>query len=84
MAQIHKSSVRDELDRLRNEFKSLSSQKKVSPEIAMLFSSMFVLMELVCAIFLEKKTKKSDKNSSIPPSQTEKDDSALTDSKTVA
>ena len=82
MAQIHKSSVRDELDRLKSNFEILSNQKKVSPETSMLINSMFVLMELICAIFLEKKTKKSDKNSSIPPSQNEKDDSALTDSKT--
>lgn len=82
VAQIHKSSLRDELDRLKEEFERLSNQKKVSPEIGMLFNSMFVLMELVCAIFLEKKTKKTDKNSSIPPSQNkENDDSALTDSK---
>lgn len=77
MANIHKESVRQELDRLKSDFTRLSKGKSLSPEIGVLINSMFMLMELICAIFLEKKTKKTKDNSSIPPSQSEKDDTSL-------
>lgn len=77
MANIHKESVRQELDRLKSDFTRLSKDKVLSPEISVLINSMFMLMELIFAIFLEKKTKKTKDNSSIPPSQSEKDDTSL-------
>ncbi len=40
-------------------------------------NSMFMIVELILAIFLEKTTKKQGKNSSIPSSQTGKDDTAI-------
>ena len=39
--------------------------------------SMFLIVELILSIFLEKITKNDSKNSSIPPSQTGKDESVL-------
>ncbi len=79
MANIHKKSVQQELDRLKSDFSRLSNDKELSPEITVLINSMFMLMELICAIFLEKKTKKTKDNSSIPPSQSEKDETSLSD-----
>ncbi|WP_160171593.1 hypothetical protein, partial [Ferrovum myxofaciens] len=38
-----------------------------------------MIVELILAIFLERTTKKNSANSSIPPSQTDKDNSSLTD-----
>ena len=38
---------------------------------------MLTLLELICAIFLEKSTPKTSKNSSKPPSQTDKDETSL-------
>ncbi len=40
-------------------------------------SSMLMIVELMLSIFLEKSTKKDSKNSSKPPSQTDKDETAL-------
>ena len=40
-------------------------------------NSMFMIIELILSIFLERSTKKDNKNSSKPSSQTEKDESAL-------
>ena len=40
-------------------------------------SSLFTLLELIFAIFLEKSTRKTSRNASIPSSQTDKDESAL-------
>ncbi len=79
MASIHKQSVQEELERLKSDFVRLSKDKIISSEITVLINSMFMLMELICAIFLEKKTKKTKDNSSIPPSQSEKDDTSLSE-----
>jgi len=84
MAIINKTSVRDELDRLKGDFDRLSDEQKISGETKMLMRSMFTLLELIFAIFLEKKTTKTtktSKNSSIPSSQTDKDESALDQSR---
>ncbi len=48
---------------------------KVSSDVAALINTLFILFSIVLRIFLEKQTKKTSANSSIPPSQTEKDDS---------
>jgi len=48
----------------------------MSSEARLLIKSMIALFELVLAVFLEKRTKKTDKNSSKPSSQTAKDESA--------
>ena len=42
-----------------------------------MMSSLFMIVELMLSIFLERQTRKDNKNSSIPSSQTEKDDSSL-------
>lgn len=79
MASINKTSVRDELDRLKSEFTRLSSENAITGETKMLMSSMLTLLELIFAIFLEKKTNKTSRNSSKPSSQTDKDESSLDD-----
>ena len=77
MPSLDKSSVRDEVSRLRENFNTLQKEGKVSSEIQVLMNSMFMIVELILAIFLEKNTTKQSKNSSIPPSQTEKDETAI-------
>ena len=77
MASLDKTSVRDEVGRLKADFESLSTDGKVSPEILALLNSLFMIMELILSIFMERQTKKNSKNSSIPPSQTDKDESSL-------
>jgi len=80
LAQIDKLSVRQEVERCRGEFQALLSQSKVAPEVEVLVKSLLTLLSLLLAIFLEKSTKKTSKNSSIPPSQTAKDESAPAES----
>jgi len=77
MANINKMSVRGELDRLQSEFERLSQENALTGESKLLMRSMLTLLELICAIFLEKNTPKTTKNSSKPSSQTDKDESAL-------
>lgn len=76
MSFVDKKSLREEFDLLKNQFKELDSQNKVPVETQVLFKSMIVLFEILISIFLEKKTRKTSKNSSIPPSQTGKDNTS--------
>src|SRR3990167_1209752 len=78
MGSLNRESVREEAERIQLEFNRISSDKKMDNETKMLFQSMLMLVNLLIAIFLEKTTKKNSKNSSKPPSQTEKDESSLT------
>jgi len=77
MGSINKTSVREEVDRLKKEFGQLNLKRKIPKECLVLIKSMFVIIELIVAIFLERSTKKNSKNSNIPSSQTDKDESAL-------
>jgi len=72
MANIDKKSVRSEVDKVKAEFKSLCDSGKVSNEVKVLMNSMLMIMELILSIFLERQTRKNSKNSSLPPSQTNK------------
>lgn len=78
MGTVNKQSVREEAERLKIEFDRLIENKKIHSDSRMLFQSMLLLINLLISIFLEKTTKKNSKNSSKPPSQTEKDESAVT------
>jgi len=77
MANIDKKSVRNEVDKVKAEFESLCESGKVSSELKVLMSSMLMIMELILSIFLERQTRKNSKNSSLPSSQTDKDETSL-------
>jgi len=77
MASIDNQSVRDEFERIKSEFTTLTGNKKMSPESVTLVNGLILLFELILSIFLEKNTKKTTLNSSKPSSQTEKDESAV-------
>ena len=61
MATLNKISVREEVDRLKQEFDRLCSDGKVSPEMRAVMSSLLVVVDLILAIFLEKTTRKNNK-----------------------
>ncbi|VAW76858.1 hypothetical protein MNBD_GAMMA12-2597 [hydrothermal vent metagenome] len=77
MASVDKTSVRNEVSRVKADFQKLCDNGNVSDEVKMLMSNMFMIIELMLSIFLEKITKKDHKNSSLSSSQTGKDDTAL-------
>jgi len=79
MASLDKTSVRGQVEKLKIDFEQLRRDGKVTPEIQAIMSSMLMIIELILAIFLERTTKKNSGNSSIPPSQTDKDNSSLSD-----
>jgi transposase len=76
MATIDKQSVRTEFDKLKLSFDEQVKAGKVSAELSLIFNTMMTLVSLILSIFMEKATKKTKDNSSIPPSQTTTDDSA--------
>jgi transposase len=77
LSSLDKSSVRDEVARLKADFNALRDAGKITLESQVLMNSMFMIVELILSIFLEKMIRKQSKNSSIPPSQTGKDDTAV-------
>ncbi len=80
MGTMNKTSIREEIQRLKHDFEQLCSAGKVSPETRVVMNSLLVVVELILAVFLEKKTRKNSKNSSLPPSQTPKDETAISNS----
>lgn len=76
MATIHTNSIREELDRIKDEFSKNSAAGQVSASSAMLIKSLIMLLEMMFSIFLEKTTKKNNRNSGKPSSQTGTDKSS--------
>lgn len=73
MPIVNKQSLRQEFDQIKVKFDSLSNDGKISPEASALFQAMIMLFELLIAVFMEKTTRKNNRNSSIPSSQTGED-----------
>jgi transposase len=82
MSSVNTQSVREEAERIKAEFERISTNRKMDAEISILMQSMLMLINLLIAIFLEKTTKKNNRNSSKPSSQTEKDESSPSQSGT--
>ena len=79
MATVDRQSLREEFERLKAEFEHLSAtDNKMSAETRTLINALLMLLKVLMAIFMEKTTGKGSRNSSIPPSQTSKDETAAT------
>lgn len=76
MARLDKASLREEFDTLKGQFEQLCAEGKMGADSRALFQALLMLFELLMAVFMEKRTTKNSRNSGLPPSQTDKDDSA--------
>jgi len=74
---MNKDTLRTQFDAIKNNVQLLKAEGKLSSEALVLMQSMISLFEIMIAVFLEKAVKKNTKNSSIPSSQVEKDNSAI-------
>ena len=74
MASLNKTSLREELHTLKGQFERLCADGKMGQEGRALFHALLMLLELLMAVFLEKRTPKNNRNSGLPSSQTDKDD----------
>ena len=66
--------MREELDSLKSLFDEQTAKGKMSIENQALFRALMSLIEIMFAVFMEKTTRKTKDNSSIPSSQTDKDE----------
>lgn len=73
---IDKTSVRKQFDEIKGSFNKRAKSGEVPDDVALLFKSLFMLFEIVLAVFMEKNTKKTSTNSGIPPSQTDPDETS--------
>jgi len=76
MASVNQASLREEFDALKGEFERLCAEGKLVAESRALFQALLMLFEVLMAVFMEKRTRKDSRNSSLPSSQTAKDDTA--------
>ena len=74
MATVNSASLRDEFDVIKTDITSMRDESKSTREADKIIAESCRLLEILIAILLEKTTKKTSKNSSIPPSQTDKDE----------
>ena len=59
MATMNKTKVREEVERVKQEFEQLCLADKVAPEMRALMNSMLLIVELILSVFLEKKQSSS-------------------------
>ena len=76
MASVNTESVREEIARVEQEIAKLSDAGKVPEETRILLNTLLMIVNMLMVIFMEKSTRKGNKNSSLPSSQTGKDKSA--------
>jgi len=74
---MNKESLRTQFAGIKDDATRLKAEGKLSPEALTLMCSLIALFEIMVSVFLEKTTRKNSTNSSIPPSQTEKDNSSV-------
>jgi transposase len=77
VATFNKQSVREEFDKIKTSFDAQINSGKVPAETVALFNALIMLVGIILSILMEKATKKNSANSSIPPSQTGPDETAV-------
>ena len=74
MATVNSASLRDEFDAYKADIVSLRKEGEITEKTDKVLTGLCDLVTILTAAFLEKTTKKTSKNSSIPPLQTGKDE----------
>ncbi len=70
------TSLRPEVDAFRKRFQDLRTQDKVHPECEALVRGLRMRIQRLLAVLMEKTTRTTSRNSGLPPSQTDQDESA--------
>ncbi len=70
------TSLRPEVDAFRKRFQDLRTQDKVHPECEALVRGLRMRIQRLLAVLMEKTTRTTSRNSGLPPSQTDPDESA--------
>lgn len=70
--------IRKQVESIKADFEKLRLEGKLSADVLALMNSMLLIVDLILSIFLERVTKKGNNNSSLPASQTPKEDDTST------
>ena len=76
MATVNAASLRDEFEAAKARVAALRKDGKVSAEADAMFRILITLMSVLITILLERTTRKTSANASLPPSQTPQDETA--------
>ncbi len=76
MPTVSGASLRAQMDDCRARFDAIKRTGEAGAETRALIDALFLLLDILVAAFLEKTTRKTSANSGLPPSQTEKDETA--------
>jgi transposase len=68
---VSKNSIRQKIDEAKKKTQAALSSGKASPDILVAVESLLLIIEILAAVFLEKKTRKNSSNSGLPPSKNE-------------
>ena len=74
MAAVNDKFLREELEGAQEQIEVLRKAGKVSPEIDAVFRMLLPLLSLLVTVLLEKTTRKTSRDSSLPPAQMEAGD----------
>ena len=81
MASVDKESVRETFDSAKKRFQEQVDAGHVSPALHAIFDSLIMVLQILIAVFMEKNTKKTPKNSSLSPAGTPPDDTSTDNGK---
>jgi len=76
VATVNKASLRSEFDALKARFEALGGSGEMGPEAQALVEALLMLFQLLMAVFMERGAPKGSRNSGLPSSQTELDETA--------
>ncbi len=68
---MSKDSIRHKIDEAKKKTQAALASGKATPDILVAVESLLLVIEILAAVFLEKKTRKNSSNSGLPPSKNE-------------
>ena len=69
MARLNHASLRAQLHHCRAQFEAIKQHGEASADTLALINALFMLVDIVVAVFLEKTTPKTSRNSGLPSSR---------------
>ena len=74
MARLNHASLRAQLHDCRTQFEAIKQHGEASADTLALINALFMLVDIVVAVFLERTTPKTSRNSGLPSSRDGTDD----------
>ena len=69
MARLNHASLRAQLHHCRAQFEAIKQHGEASADTLALINALFMLVDIVVAVFLERTTPKTSRNSGLPSSR---------------